>query len=562
MSQDSVAFAAANKDASSGIKAIEASCASLVNCLKQLQVCPAQCRDLVQICLEGTKKMKRTYSALSDTDKWRLFTSKKLRQLVSSLNKLLSTIWCIKDLLHACGSQWGSMGLVVSMPLPPPEKKTSSKFDVLVKELNWNLETIHYALYWNTWNMEFQWNGSKCRFVLETLDHGPGVTVAEADVQLEESARLASEDRSHLLSQLKEGSILTPKNFFLHFACPFFSYNSAADRLRDSFAEVLKKRLRSEVSVLSNESSSVPECFWINHGDLKLRSKLSGENDTKTIHKGLWCGLAVAIGITKYTTKAAIEREAILMLKVQHPNIVNFLGCGFTDDAPVRVSGGKDVKCTAGYLVMELMKEDLRKAINRLVKTRSGSPFPLDVALDILLQIAEAMIHMHSCNIMHRDLKAANCLVNPRSSSKSSSQVNFCTVKLIDFGISKTVDPDKSISNHTANSGTRRWMAPEVWGTQGVILAPYTRSADVWSFGMTCYEVISGELPFYECVVNSDLQVALHEGKRPVLPTSASCPEGLKELMSKCWAQEASTRPDFKTIRETLWTIKSELELQ
>ena len=80
---------------------------------------------------------------------------------------------------------------------------------------------------------------------------------------------------------------------------------------------------------------------------------------------------------------------------------------------------------------------------------------------------------MHNLGIIHRDLKAANCLVSPRQispandSPESNSQVLcFYTVKVIDFGTSKVFD-DAVGAKHTVNQGTRRWMAPEVCGPPG-----------------------------------------------------------------------------------------------
>ena len=78
--------------------------------------------------------------------------SEKLRQLVGSSNKLLPTLRFIRDLLQACGSQWYKMGIVLSVPV---KKKTFSKFDVLINELNWNLDMVHYPLkrIWNSSGM-------------------------------------------------------------------------------------------------------------------------------------------------------------------------------------------------------------------------------------------------------------------------------------------------------------------------------------------------------------------------------------------------------------------------
>jgi serine/threonine protein kinase len=112
------------------------------------------------------------------------------------------------------------------------------------------------------------------------------------------------------------------------------------------------------------------------------------------------------------------------MLKLQHPNVVDFFGYAFKLDKPP-LSGSDHEPLTAeGYLVMELMEGgDLRDEIDRLVLKQFGRPFLDDVAVDILLQIVGAMSHMHDCDVLYRDLKAKNCMVRKRSSSRYSSKL-------------------------------------------------------------------------------------------------------------------------------------------
>jgi serine/threonine protein kinase len=314
-----------------------------------------------------------------------------------------------------------------------------------------------------------------------------------------------------------------------------------------------------EVSHLSTKCNSVPECFWMDHKELKVKQPLSN-GSYKLIYKGDWRGQEVAIGTMEGVgdIKETTGREALIMLKVQHPNIVDFFGCAYTDEACVERHGLVE-KCSTGFLVMEYMPEDLSQLRRRLAK-RHGIP-PV-VLIDILLQIAGGMIHMHNCGVMHRDLKAANCLVKERPNSPecSSQAPVFYTVKLTDFGSSKICD-DIPGAKHTVNQGSRRWMAPEVWGPRGPGSAEYNKKADVFSFAMTCYEVITGWIPLHEHA-DRELPAALMEGKRPdSFPPHVSCSEGLKSLMAKCWAQEPSARPSFETIWKDLWTIKYDLEI-
>jgi serine/threonine protein kinase len=137
-------------------------------------------------------------------------------------------------------------------------------------------------------------------------------------------------------------------------------------------------------------------------------------------------------------------------------------------------------------------------------------------------------------------------------------------VKLIDFDVSKMLDEN---ADHTLKRGTNRWMAPEVWGLGAYKrggtrqTAPYGTSIDVYSFGMTCYEVITGLRPFHEYFRNDELRWALENEKRPILPPGMSYLEALKELISRCWAQKPTDRPNFKEVEKALWAIKYQLEL-
>jgi serine/threonine protein kinase len=248
---------------------------------------------------------------------------------------------------------------------------------------------------------------------------------------------------------------------------------------------------------------------------------------------------------------ADVRKEALVMLNVQHPNIVDFLGWGFVD-GPQRVGAqmptngaslpaddDNDVmRPSAGYIVMD-QPGDLWHMIEQRTKSEKGSPFPMAVAVDILLQIARAMLHMHYLGHMHRDLKASNCLVNLVDGIPYT-----CTVKLIDFGNSKKFNP-KELAINTANSGTRTHMAPEVWAKVGTRSVPYTESADAYSFGMVCFEVISGLHP---CDVDKVTKESFFGGRQTALslPESTSCPDGLKELMSKCWFHNPNVDQTFK----------------
>jgi serine/threonine protein kinase len=163
------------------------------------------------------------------------------------------------------------------------------------------------------------------------------------------------------------------------------------------------------------------------------------------------------------------EREAKTLASLNHPNIAAIYG--IEDRA----------------LVMELVEgEDLSARIAR-------GPIPLDEALPIAKQIAEALDTAHQQGIIHRDLKPANIKVRDDGA-----------VKVLDFGLAKALaadDPTTSSLQQTITSpamtmhgmilGTAAYMSPEQARGKAV-----DKRADIWSFGCVVYEMLTGRMPF------------------------------------------------------------------
>jgi Tol biopolymer transport system component len=171
---------------------------------------------------------------------------------------------------------------------------------------------------------------------------------------------------------------------------------------------------------------------------------------------------------------ARFTREAQTLASLNHPNIAHIYG--------LETSGG------VAAIVMELVEgDDLSKRIAR-------GAIPLDEALPIAKQIAEALEGAHEQGIIHRDLKPANIRVRPDG-----------TVKVLDFGLAKALEPPGEPSAEVMNSptltaratrmgvilGTAAYMAPEQAKGRTV-----GRRADVWAFGAVFYEMVTGSRAF------------------------------------------------------------------
>ena len=172
---------------------------------------------------------------------------------------------------------------------------------------------------------------------------------------------------------------------------------------------------------------------------------------------------------------ARFQREAQVLASLNHPNIA-------------AIHGLEESEGTRA-LVLELVEGPT------LVDRISQGPIPLDEALPIAKQIAEALEAAHEAGVIHRDLKPANIKVRDDG-----------TVKVLDFGLAKAFQPDASdvsasmsptISLTAAATqmgmviGTAAYMAPEQASGKAV-----DKRADVWAFGVVVYEMLTGTRPF------------------------------------------------------------------
>ncbi|MCA1650162.1 MAG: protein kinase [Acidobacteria bacterium] len=225
---------------------------------------------------------------------------------------------------------------------------------------------------------------------------------------------------------------------------------------------------------------------------------------------------------------ARFEREAKTLAAVNHPNIAQVHGV--IEQPPA--------------LVMELVEgEDLAQLLAR-------GPIPLDQALPIARQIAEALEAAHERGIIHRDLKPANVKVRDDG-----------TVKVLDFGLAKAfAGPDAPSGPDVMNSptltsparlrqgfgeagtqmgmilGTAAYMAPEQ--AKG---KPIDKRADIWAFGVVLFELLTGRRAFDgESITDVLSAVTRDEPRWAELPSST--PASIRRLLQRCLEKDPRRR--------------------
>jgi serine/threonine protein kinase len=173
----------------------------------------------------------------------------------------------------------------------------------------------------------------------------------------------------------------------------------------------------------------------------------------------------------------------------------------------------------------------------------------------LILDIAEGMRYIHRMHMAHRDLKPSNVLVNLEDPGKKSSRAY--SVKIADFGLTKTKEASRTYKDQTTNLGTSRYMAPEMMASGNEKGEFNPTKADVFSFGIMCCEILTGESAYgeiknwgafkKEVKENGDFRPDLQQGEGPLR---------LESLIERCWAHNHRSRPDFDIICPELRYIK------
>ncbi|KAG2501064.1 hypothetical protein HYH03_000883 [Edaphochlamys debaryana] len=260
--------------------------------------------------------------------------------------------------------------------------------------------------------------------------------------------------------------------------------------------------------------------------DVVLERRI-GSGAYGTVYSGRWGGGRVAVKVVPLAEgeggavcPAAVEsirQEVQVLSRLSHPHIIRFFGACL---APPNV-------CIVEELAAGGSLHGRLHARRRATGAKIYPPMSLIQVLRLGLDVAGAMAYLHSLNVVHRDLKPQNVLLDESGAAK-----------VADFGIAKIKDRTL-MSTRNAHAGTPAYMAPEQFEGR-----PVGEKVDVYAFGVTLWECLTGEQPWAE--LQNPMQVIFVVGvqcQRPPLPPTT--PPDLAALIAACWADDPAARPAF-----------------
>jgi serine/threonine protein kinase len=230
---------------------------------------------------------------------------------------------------------------------------------------------------------------------------------------------------------------------------------------------------------------------------------------------------------------ARLQREAIALAKLNHPNIARVIDFAQTkDESP--------------YMVMEYLSGE---TLDQIIKKQKI--LDLKTALNIFSQISRGLEFAHSTGVIHRDLKPSNIMV-------STKEEKGLEVKILDFGIAKVATENQRLTSTGALVGSPLYMSPE--HVEGIADLP---TSDIYSLGCLMFECLCGVPPIKGA--NALETLSFHRSLAPPLISDLApernYPKELINLVDECLRKAPQSRPQTaKEVEERLTQIRQFLE--
>ncbi|BBG94087.1 Protein kinase superfamily protein [Prunus dulcis] len=236
-----------------------------------------------------------------------------------------------------------------------------------------------------------------------------------------------------------------------------------------------------------------------------------------SVHKGIYDGQEVAVKVMEWGEDGRTKSEIASLKKDFRQECIG--ATTDTDYASViteYLSGGT----LKAFLIQHRKKKLSLKTVNCLA-----------------VDLTKGLSFLHSKNIVHRDVKTENVLLDKDG-----------RVKIADFGVARL--EASNLAEMTGYTGTPRYMAPEVLECK-----PYNRKCDVYSFGICLWEMYCCDMPYPNITFSELTSAVVYKNLRPEIPKQ--CPSSLAKVMKQCWDGEPKRRPEMEEVVSMLEAINT-----
>jgi serine/threonine protein kinase len=399
--------------------------------------------------------------------------------------------------------------------------------------------------------------------------------------KLETAAKQDREDLRWNLELLREGHV-----------CDASCARSQAEKC---LAARLLRRIVHWQSALAADplTKKIPSLLWRVHPQDVLKGNRIGSGTFGEVYETNWLGEQYAKKVFREANLESFKTESEILAGLCHPHVVRIVcwakeekqdyslvmdlmredlyhfldprpadtgsshsDAGFSDSSDDNSTGSKDADdddVSASMAAAAVPSSTPEAAVVPLLS--------MTAAVDLMLQVARGLKYLHSKRIVHRDVKSKNILVKPLTGvPELEYKEGYLSAKLADFGTSKTKLSSTRYTDPTKDIGTTLWMAPEVFSIDSGAVVPgpqlpaYPFKADVYSFAILCYEILTRKRPFEGERMDGLRQRIRVDRLRPELPER--CPTRLASLIKRCWEHNPRERPDFPEICRQLTYIK------
>jgi len=223
-------------------------------------------------------------------------------------------------------------------------------------------------------------------------------------------------------------------------------------------------------------------------------------------------------------SRQRFKHEGVVIDKLQHPNIVRVFERGEYKEKL--------------YIAMEYLQG---KTLDKVIKEEK--PLNLKKCLVIMTQLADGLAFIHNKNIVHRDIKPANIML-----VQNDNQA--LTVKLLDFGVALTKFQTR-LTRSGILVGTINYIAPEQ-----ITNNSYSYAGDIYSLGITFYEMVAGKSPFPADTITEVVEKILAKKPENLKQSRTDLPDVLNDIIMKMLVKKPAERPSAKEVLNSLTHMK------